>query len=98
MIAIEADLAIATATGTVKVEHEEDGLVILVPDARTGIELLGTLNTPLGGRRTVQALHGLLRDLGVALHVRVRSADVARIGAGADPGLVARLATSALLR
>lgn len=95
---IEADLELTTPTGPVRIESQDDDLVILVPDPRTGIELLGTLNTALGGRRAIEGLDRFLRDAGVGLRVRVRGAEVAYLGAGAQPGLVARLIQSTMLR
>ncbi|HEX6105043.1 MAG TPA: hypothetical protein VFZ26_05625 [Gemmatimonadales bacterium] len=95
---IEGELELTTPAGTVRIEGEQRDLVVMVPDARTGIELLGTLNSALGGRRAVEAVDGFLRASGVGLRVRVRGAEVAHLGAGAKPGLVSRLVKAAVLR
>ena len=95
---IEADLELTTPTGPVRIESDRDEVVVKVPDARTGLDLLRIVNNTMGGRRSVQALDGFLRDNGVALRIRVRGAEVAHLGAGAQPGMVTRLLHSAVLR
>lgn len=95
---IEAEVELTTPAGTVRIEGEDGDFVVLVPDARTGLELLGTLNTTLGGRRAVERVDGLLRAAGIGLRVRLRGAEIAHLGAGAQPGLVTRLLHSAVLR
>ena len=95
---IEADLELTTPSGPVRIETERDDLVVKVPDARTGLDLLRLVNGALGGRQSVRAVHGFLRDNGVGLRIRVHGAEVAHLGAGAQPSLVTRLLHSAVLR
>ena len=95
---IEADLELTTPTGPVRIESEGGELVVKVPDARTGLDLLRIVNGSLGGRRSVRALDGFLRENGVGLRIRVHGAEVAHLGAGAQPGVVTRLLHSAVLR
>ena len=95
---IEADLELTTPSGPVRIETEHDELVVKVPDARTGLDLLGIVNGSMGGRQSVQALDDFLRANGVGLRIRVHGAEVAHLGAGAQAGVVTRLLHSAVLR
>ena len=95
---VEAELELTTPAGPVRIEGQDGDLVVLVPDARTGLELLRTLNNALGGRRAVESVDRALRAAGLGLRVRVHGAEVAHLGAGAQPGLVARILHSTVLR
>lgn len=94
---LESSLELTTPSGVVRIEGEQSDLIVQVPDARAGLDLLRTVNS-LGGRAAVETVDRVLRSVGVGLRVRVRGAEVAHVGAGAQPGFVARLIQSAILR
>jgi hypothetical protein len=97
-VLVEAALELTTPAGVVRIESNRQDLVVHVPDGRTGLELLRTLNSSLGGRRSVERMDQMLRNAGLGLRVKLGGAELAHLGAGAQPGLVARLAQMSILR
>jgi hypothetical protein len=98
MLVVEANLELTTPTGPIQITGDHQDVIVQVTELRTGLDLLRIVNDSMGGRKGVETVDELLRNFGVGLRIRVHGAEVAHLGAGAQPGVVTRLLHSAILR
>jgi len=87
-----ADLQLTVDGEDIAIRGNGDRVVIDLPSLRAGRRLLSAGPLALGGhQRRTEQLHDGLSQVGVGVEVRLRGEPVAQMGAGAQPGALARL-------
>jgi len=86
-----ADLQLAVDGEPIDVRATGDHIVVDVPSLRAGRRLLMSGPFATDRARTTDRLHEALQIAGLSAEVRLQGDPVARIGAGARPGALARL-------
>lgn len=87
-----ADLQIAVDGEGVDVQADGDRVVVDLPSLRAGRRILDAYPLSVGKRsRSTDRVHDALQIAGITVEVRLQGERVARIGADAQPGRLARL-------
>ena len=86
-----ADLNLAVDGEDISIEGDGDRIVVDLPSLRAGRRLVNSGPFALG-RRSAQMnqLHRSLQGAGLSVEVRLQGDPIARVGAGAQPGLLSR--------
>jgi len=86
-----ADLQLAVDGEEISIRGDGDRLVVDLPSLRAGRRLLQSGPFALETEPTpVTQLHEVLGGAGVSVEVRLQGDPIARMGAGAEPGLLSR--------
>ena len=88
---LDADLRIDAPVGELRVTGGLDGLTVTLPHLRAARSLRALVGASRAHALGVLVLDVVLRRAGLTAGIVVRSHELARIGAGANPGVVSRL-------
>lgn len=90
-IDVLADLRLSVDGEDINIRGEGDHLIVDLPSLRAGRRLVTTGPFALGNReRKIRSIHETLTLADISAEVRLQGDQIARFGAGAQPGAVSR--------
>ncbi|MFP4229209.1 MAG: hypothetical protein ACLFTE_10325 [Salinivenus sp.] len=91
-IEVLADLQLAVDGEDISIQGDGDQIVVDLPSLRAGRRLVNSGPFALGRRSDqMDRLHQALDVSGIGVVVRLRGESIARLGKGAEPGLLSRV-------